>query len=122
MSRGNRQTVLKSLSCSTLDQVGDLALEAVLKNLRILGQTLPRPETYERARMAAVEVMLKANHARAPYWLRFHYSLLDLARKVRELTRRLSHRERDALHFIEVIIDDNELIIGDNFNRHGPLP
>jgi hypothetical protein len=107
MSRANKQAALKSLSSSMLDQDEEAALAAVLKNLRILGRTLPVPETYERARLAAVEVMLKRDDRWAPSWLRFYSSLLELAREACAFTRRLSHRERNALHFFELIISGN---------------
>ena len=90
-----------------LDRGGEAALEAVLKNLRIVGQTLPRPDTYERARLAAVEAILTRDDEGASHRLRFHYSLLDFASEASLYVSRLSHRERDALRFIELVICDN---------------
>jgi alkylhydroperoxidase family enzyme len=106
MRNSNKRTVLKSLSVSTLDRGGETALEAILKNLRIVGQALPRPEIYERARMAAVEAILKCDDGRTQHWLRFYFSLMDLASEAYEVTRRFSSRERNALQFIELIISD----------------
>jgi hypothetical protein len=105
MSKRNKRIVLKALSVSTLDRDGEAALAAILENFWIVGQTLPRPGAYERARMAAVEAMLKCDDG-AQHWLRLHLCLLDLAREASEFARLFSGRERNALRFIDLIITD----------------
>ena len=107
MNIHNQNTVLKSLSRSMLDRGSEAALEAVLKNLRIVGQALPQPDTYERARLAVVEAMLTRDDEGASHRLRFHYRLLDFASEACLHVSRLNHQERDALRFIELVICDN---------------
>jgi hypothetical protein len=107
MNKRDQKTVLKSLSNSMLHRHGEAALAAVLTNLRILGEALPLPETYERARLAAVEAMLKRDNLRESDWLRFHYNLLELAGEACLQLSHFGHRERGALRFIELVISDN---------------
>jgi hypothetical protein len=107
MNKQNQKTVLKSLSRSVFNRDGEAALEAILNNLRVVGEALPRPDTYERARLAAVEAMLTRDSEGASHWLQFHYKLLDVASEACLHMSRFSHRERDALRFIELVISDN---------------
>jgi hypothetical protein len=105
MRRANKLAILNSLSRSMLGGGGNAVLTAILKNLRILGQALPRPDKYERARMATVEVVLRGDKTFWPYWLRFQHRLADLTREADAAPWPLTQRQRTALQFLKLFMD-----------------
>jgi hypothetical protein len=67
MRKSGDDRVLRGLASSVLGDEEEALLAAVLRNLRIVGRTLPTHEAYERARMAAVEVVLEHDGQRSRY-------------------------------------------------------